>query len=320
MLKLLFCFPAYTCPLCSFPLRWFSCSVSCMSMRMVAYREFSSQPVFRTEMVVGIWLSSLGLISFSSSVLSWFWIILSTLSFVGWLKGQINSSALSLFYVASLISSLLFLLGTLSGSFSHILIQLSILFKLGYAPFQFWVYKILPLLKFNSLVLFLGPFKIGFLMLFSQLNSSFTPFVLPSLILGILLLCVSTSLQIVLYASGSRMFFFLTLLGGPCSLIFIFIYNLSLLLVLCWHFGLSSLFFALLSLVGLPPLGMFWAKAILLSVLPFIFALLLLLVSSVTFWSYCRCGTLTLDVRHTSFTISRITILLPCTMVFAFIR
>jgi len=287
---------------------------------MVAYRGFSSPPVFRTEMVVGIWLSSLGLVSFSSSVLSWFWIILSTLSFVGWLKCQINSSALSLFFVASLISSLLFLLGTLSGPFSHILIQLSILLKLGYAPFQFWVYKILPLMNFNNLVMFLGPFKFGFLMLFSHLNCTFTPFVLPSLLLGIVLLCVSSSLHLVLYASGSRMFFFLTLLGGPCSLIFIFIYNLSLLLVLCWHFGLSSLFFALLSLVGLPPLGMFWAKAIMLAVFPLIFALLLLLVSSFTFWSYCRCGTLSRDGVHTSFTISRITILLPCTLVFAFSR
>lgn len=287
---------------------------------MVAYRGCSSLPVFRTVMVTGIWLSSLGLVSFSSSVLSWFWIILSTLSFVGWLKGQINSSALSLFFVASLISSLLFLLGTLSGPFSHILIQLSILLKLGYAPFQFWVFKILPLLRFNHLVLFLGPFKFGFLVLFSQLNSTFTPFVLPSLILGIFLLCVSSSLKIVLYASGSRMFFFLTLLGGPCSLIFILTYNLSLLLVLCWHFGMSSLFFALLSLVGLPPLGMFWAKAIMLAVIPFIFALLLLLVSSLTFWSYCRCGTLSRDVCHTSFSIARFTILLPCTMVFAFIR
>jgi len=290
-----------------------------MSTRMAAYLGCSSHPVFRTEMVVGIWLSSLGLVSFTSSVLSWFWIILSTLSFVGWLKGQINSSALSLFFVASLISSLLFLLGTLSGPFSHILIQLSILLKLGYAPFQFWVYKILPLLKFNNLVLFLGPLKFGFLMLFSQLNSIFTPFVLPSLFLGIVLLWRSTSLQTILYASGSRMFFFLTLLGGPCPLIFILIYNLSLLLVLCWHFGLSSLFFALLSLVGLPPLGMFWAKAILLAVLPFIFALLLLLISSLTFWTYCRCGTLSRDVCHTSFTISRLTILLPCTLVFAII-
>jgi len=287
---------------------------------MVAYRGCSSHPVFRTEMVVGIFLSMLGLVSFSSSVLSWFWIILSTLSFVGWLKGQINSSALSLFFVASLISSLLFLLGTLSGPFSNIIIQISILLKLGYAPFQFWVYKILPLLKFNNLVLFLGPFKFGFLMLFSHLNTTFTPFVLPSLILGIVLLCISSSLQIVLYASGSRIFFFLTLLGGPCSLIFILIYNLSLLLVLCWHFGLSSLFFALLALVGLPPLGMFWAKAIMLAVLPFILALLLLLVSSLTFWSYCRCGTESRDVCHTSFTISRITILLPCSLVFSFLR
>ena len=290
-----------------------------MSSRMVAYRECSSIPVFRTVMVVGIWLSSLGLVSFSSSVLSWFWIILSTLSFVGWLKGQVSSSALSLFFVASLISSLLFLLGTLSGPFTHILIQLSILLKLGYAPFQFWVYKILPQLKFNNLVLFLGPFKFGFLMLFSHLNSTFTPFVLPSLILGIVLLCITSSLQIVLYASGSSLFFLLSLLMGPCSLIFILTYNLSLILVLCWHYGLSSLFFALLSLVGLPPLGMFWAKAIMLAVLPFTFALLLLLVSSLTFWSYCRCGTLSRDVCHTSFTISSITILLPCTMVFAFI-
>jgi len=291
-----------------------------MSTRMVAYRECFSITVFRTGMVVGIWLSSLGLVSFSSSVTSWFWIILSTLSFVGWLKGQIDSSALSLFFVASLISRLLFLLGTLSGPFSHILIQLSILLKLGYAPFQFWVYKILPLLSFNNLVLFLGPFKFGFLMLFSSLNSTFTPFVLPSLILGIILLCISSTLHFVLYASGSRIFFFLVLLGGPCSLIFISIYTLSLLLVLCWHFGLSSLFFALLSLVGVPPLGMFWAKAIMLAVLPFIFALLLMLVSSFTFWSYCRCGTLSRDVCHTSFTISRITILLPCTLVFAFIN
>jgi len=278
-----------------------------------------SSSVFRTEMVVGIWLSSLGLVSFSSSVLSWFWIVLSTLSFVGWLKGQVDSSALSLFFVASLVSSLLFLLGTLSGPFSHILIQLSILLKLGYAPFQFWVYKMLPVMKTSCLVLFLGPFKLGFLALFSSLNSTFTPFALPSLFLGIVLLCTSSSLSIVLYASGSRMFFFLTLLGGPCSFLFILIYNLSLLLILCWHFGLSSLFFALLSLVGLPPLGMFWAKAILLAVLPFISALLLLLVSSLTFWSYCRCGTLGRDVCHTSFTISRITILLPCTLVFAFI-
>ena len=89
--------------------------------------------------------------------------VLGSLSVCGWLKPKVSSDALVLYFVVSVVGSLLFLVSSSGGFFTSILLQLSLLLKIGIAPFQFWVFKILAALPVPSLCFFLGPLKVGLL-------------------------------------------------------------------------------------------------------------------------------------------------------------
>jgi len=134
---------------------------------------------------LGILISILGIVMVVSPLISWCFLVLSTLSTCGFLKPKIPSSSLALFFVISVLSSLLFLVSSGSASFSGLLLQLSLLLKIGLAPFQFWVSSVLRPLDLVSLFLFLGPIKTGFLFLFLSSSSSSFLLALPSLLLGI---------------------------------------------------------------------------------------------------------------------------------------
>jgi len=79
------------------------------------------------------------------------------------MKTKVASDTLVLYFVVSVIGSLLFLVSCSTVYFSSLLIQLALLLKLGLAPFQFWVFKVISSLDIPSLCFFLGPLKVGIL-------------------------------------------------------------------------------------------------------------------------------------------------------------
>jgi len=195
-----------------------------------------------------------------------------------------------LYFVVSVLGSLLFLISSVPSSLSCQLLQLALLLKLGLAPFQFWVYKVISNLQLSSLCFFLGPLKFGLLWLLVGINSPSLLLFSASLILGISLLWNGTVVSVILFASGARNIIFLVLLGPSYFPCFYATYLLALLGVALISARIISPFIAFACLAGLPPLTMFWAKVVALSLFPFFWALLLLLVSCLSLWPYLLCA------------------------------
>jgi len=102
--------------------------------------------------------------SFCCSTLPiWSFIVLGTLSICGWLKTKVGTDALALYFVVSVVRSLLFLMSSGAHILSASILQLALLLKLGLAPFHFWVYKVIISLSTSSACVFLGPLKLGIL-------------------------------------------------------------------------------------------------------------------------------------------------------------
>ena len=114
-------------------------------------------------MLLGILTSVLGTCLSSSQLLVWSFLVIGSLSVCGWLKASISSDALVLYFVVSVLGGLLFLVRSSETVFSSLILQLALLLKLGIAPFQFWVFKVLSQLSLGQLCFFLGPSKLGFL-------------------------------------------------------------------------------------------------------------------------------------------------------------
>jgi len=162
--------------------------------------------------------------------------------------------------VVSVLGSLLFLVSCFESFFSGILLQLSLLLKLGMAPFQFWVYKVLQSISIAELCFFLGPNKVGLLWLLVSLPFPSLLLASASLFLGLSLLILSSSLNLVLFASGATQLLILVLLGPASFCLYYFVYLLALLGITCIRLQVVSPTFAFLGLGALPPLTMFWAK------------------------------------------------------------
>ena len=153
--------------------------------------------------LLGVFLSVLGPLCLPSPIWSWGFLVLGTLSTTLWLKPRLPSDSLALYFVVSVLGSLLF---CISSSFStpiRLLDCLGLLLLLGFSPFQFWVYKVLVHLDLFSLFFFLGPIKMSFLyLLLLSLRSFWLLGVLPFLV-GALVLYSTGALWTILYSSGS---------------------------------------------------------------------------------------------------------------------
>jgi len=240
---------------------------------------------------------------------------MGSLSVCGWLKAKVPSDALVLYFVVSALGRLLFLVRCSEFSLSTTLLQLSLLLKLGLAPFQFWVFKVLFPLNIPSLCFFLGPLKVGLLWLLVNINHPSLILASASLCLGIILLWLSSQIQLVLYASGASQLFILVVLGPSFFPIYFLVYLLALLGIYWFRSNIISSFFAFLSLGALPPLTMFWAKVIALFLLPTLYAGIVLLTSLLSLWPYIRCSLGLNDSTSTSFLHCSLLVLFPCYLV-----
>jgi len=215
-------------------------------------------------------------------------LVLGTASACGWLKPKVRPSALALTYVVSVVSRLLFLSSCSVFSFSDLFLQLSLLLKLGLPPFQFWVFKVLQSLSLVDLCFFVGPIKSGLLWLLVSSCSTALFLVSVSLIIGILLLWNTCTIQLLLFGSGLCQAFIFVCLGPSVFPLYFRIYLLALLGVSMSQTSLLSPFLAFLRLGSLPPLSIFWAKVLAISCLPNHLVCLVLLVSILTLWPYVR--------------------------------
>lgn len=180
-------------------------------------------------MLLGILISVLGTTLVISHLFVWAFLVIGSLSVCGWLKPKVTSDALVTYFVVSVLGSLLFLVRCSTSSLSSILLQLSVLIKLGMAPFQFWVYKVLRPLRILDLCFFLGPNKVGLLWLLVSICSPSLLLASASIILGLRLLILSSSLCLVLFASGATQLLILMLLGSSSFILYYSIYLLALL-------------------------------------------------------------------------------------------
>jgi len=211
---------------------------------------------------------------------------LSTLCLTSFLAPIIVRSSLPLFFTVSEVGSLLFLYASYCAGPSSLLLSLSLLLKLGFAPFQFWVFRVLPHLSLPSLFFLLAPSKVGFLYLYVSHKTSYLLLSLFRLVTGLSILFLASGLNIILYASGSVQLIFLDLLGPSFFLAYYSAYFVALLGLVSLFYSRLSPLVAMLSLGGLPPLALFWGKLLALTVLPLPFASLLLLSSCLALFSY----------------------------------
>jgi len=261
--------------------------------------------------LLGILVSVIGTTLTISHLLIWSFFVIGSLSVCGWLKTLVPSGTLVLYFVVSVIGSLLFLVSCRSVFFSRLLIQLALLLKLGLAPFQFWVFKVIFSLDLSRLCFFLGPLKVGHLWLFVNAVHPSVILSAASLILGVAFLWLSSQSHLVLYASGRCQLLILVLLGPSAFALYYSIYLLALLGISWFSSGYLSSFFAFLGLGALPPLTIFWAKVFALLSLPFMYAGLVILVSLLRLWPYIRCSIGISGTTHTSYLHSLLLTLCP---------
>jgi len=207
--------------------------------------------------LLGISLSIAGTLMATKAHVTWFFLVLGTLSTCGWLQPKIPSRFLVLYFVVSVLGGLLFLLSCGNFYFSTLILQLSLLLKLGLAPFQYWVYSVIQSLGVSDTCLFLGPFKLGLLYLLVCVGS--VSFLLCSLsfFIGLTLLWLTSRLQLVLFASGALQLLVFVVMGPCLFLTYYFIYLLALLGVAWSSSGLVSPLLAFFGLAAVPPLTLF---------------------------------------------------------------
>jgi len=269
-------------------------------------------------MLLGVLISVIGTTLVVSHLLIWSFLVIGSLSVCGWLKGSVPSSALVTYFVVSVLGSLLFLVSCSENFFSGVLLQLSLLLKLGMAPFQFWVYKVLHDLSIAELCFFLGPNKVGLLYLLVSMPCPSLLLASASLFLGLRLLILSSSLNLVLFASGATQLLILVLLGPSPFSLYYFLYLLALLGITLFSLQTISPFFAFMGLGALPPLTMFWAKVYALFSLSLIWSCILLLTSVLCLWPYLRCAVFLPNRTCTSFTHALLFVVVPCYLVLTF--
>lgn len=239
-------------------------------------------------MIIGVSLSIAGTLLSTKAHVVWFFLVLGTLSTCGWLQPKVPSCSLVLYFVVSVLGGLLFLLSCCCFYFSPLILQLSILLKLGLFPFQFWVYPVIQSLVVSDTCIFLGPFKFGLLYLLVRIGSVSILLCSLSFFLGLSILWITPRLHLLLFASGAHQLLVLVFLGPSYYVTFYFIYILALLGVAWSSSGLVSTLLAFFGLAGLPPLTMFWAKLLAVVTLPLQYGLLTLFFSLLRIWPYIR--------------------------------
>ena len=137
-----------------------------------------------------------------------------------------------------------------------------------------------------STCFFLGPLKLGILYLFLDISRPSLILLSLSLITGLVLLLLATHISGLLFASSSVQLLILVFLGPVLGLLYYVIYLFGLLGIVFFAWSLISQYFAFLALSGLPPLTIFWSKALAILFLPSLYSGIVLAISILSLWPY----------------------------------
>jgi len=261
-----------------------------MSMGMVALIGSLSNILLWVQVLVGILISLLGLVSCTTSLSLWSFLVLSSICSVCYFKQYLSSSCLVLFFICTVVGGLLFLGGALSFSYTSWLINIGLLLKLGLAPFHFWLVKVASSLSKFPLFTLLGFLKVGPLYLLVSGTDSLFFWGSLSLGFGIILIFRASSVSYVLVGSGLILFWVLSTLEPWFFVPYVLAYNISLLLCCCPLLLSISTLIAFLSLSGLPPFPLFWVKLLILTSVPATTSFSLLLASALSLFPYTHLG------------------------------
>jgi len=143
--------------------------------------------------------------------------------------------------------------------------------------------------EFSSFIL-LGLLKVGPLFLLIDSSSFTLVWGLLSFIVGLPVLFSCTSLNLVLLGSGLLQFWVLCALQASIFIFYLFAYLIRLLLCCCAHTFQVSYLLAFLSLAGLPPFILFFAKISVIVSGPYLVGILVLLISALRLFPYSLFG------------------------------
>ena len=104
---------------------------------MVLCRGWSNFLAFRAIMLTGIVIANLGLSATSSHLSAWSFLVLATMSTIGWLSSRLTPQLLGHYLIVSVLGGLLFLLGSLPSFSCSLLCGVGLLLNIGFPPFQF---------------------------------------------------------------------------------------------------------------------------------------------------------------------------------------
>nr|UEE83299.1 NADH dehydrogenase subunit 2 [Petalocephala gongshanensis] len=281
----------------------------------------SSKLLFLSFMTVGVMIS----VSCNSWIMVWSGMELLLLSFVPYFCSYsfVSSECGMKYFLIQGMSSSLFVFCILfmflnDLNFLKFFMCVSLLIKLGCAPFHNWVFSVVSGMNYDSLFIFFTFSKLPPLFLLSYICYNLNLFVLMSLIFGSVGGLNNTSLKKLMGFSSVFNLGFLIYLLNSSSLWFIYLFCYSLMVLFVFYFfnfyslnylnqlfviGFSffckiSFWIVFLSLGGIPPFFGFFIKLIALefSVLnsDYLISFFMVMFSLIVMFFYIRCSFISL--------------------------
>jgi len=213
--------------------------------------------LFAQLVLFGVLVSLLGVLSISSLLETWFFLVIGSLCSLGYLKSSLSGPSLSLFFLCRALGTLIFFLSCALDSCFSYLSGLGLLLSMGFPPFQYWSLSIVRSLDISRLFIFLGVIKSGYLFLYISSYCSFFYLSAISLIIGTIIFFASSSVSYLLFASSAMNLRVYSLMNAYLFLFYYLVYLLCFFAVVLISYSLVSPIIAFASLAGLPPLGTF---------------------------------------------------------------
>ena len=260
--------------------------------------------IFYLLVILCLLLSIASLIALKSLPFLLLCLGLHTLSIVCLLGRSQGPDTVLTYFLPAVVGTLLWFIGSQPILFGLGVTLIGLLLKLGSFPFHFWGLKLVRNLPPSTLLLIMRPAKIPIIYLLVDSLSSFTSLRFVLILVGSLGFLTSSSVAHFLVWSSHLtlgLFFFI---DGYVFLLYLFVYNFCILLLLCGRLLSARAAFACLSLAGLPPFYLFWVKILFLYSLPLHLCLLVLLAFSASAFGWVYHGTLSFFLHrgvHTSF-------------------
>ena len=242
-------------------------------------------------MILCLLLSTASIIALKSLPFLLLCLGLHTLSIVCLLGRSQGPDTVLTYFLPAVVGTLLWFIGSQPALNGLGICLCGLLLKLRSFPFHFWGLKLVRNLCPISLFLIMRPAKLPIIYLLVSSLSLFTLLRYVLILVGSLGFLTSSSVAHFLVWSSHLtlgLFFFIS---GYVFLLYLFVYNFCIMLLLCGRFASARAPFACLSLAGLPPFYLFWVKILFLYSLPLYLCLLVLLAFAASAFGWVCHGT-----------------------------